>query len=82
MPYRHTAGGHGYGFAIRHAFRWQADSSVTPETLGQWALDNGHRTAHRGAVHVFVGEVTSLYGLSVHECSDEEGSCKMQEGHY
>lgn len=42
----------------------RANGSVTPETLGQYAMANGHRTRNSGTGWGFFGAVAAKYGLS------------------
>ncbi|MBO5752344.1 MAG: peptidoglycan-binding protein [Proteobacteria bacterium] len=60
----------------------KVDSSVTPYTLGQWAIEKGYRTRNDGTAHAFVPKVAAKYGMTATECSVDTGIKKLQAGHY
>lgn len=55
---------------------------VNPETLGTWAVANGHRTRNNGTTHAFVSKVGELYGFSVTQTSVDEGCRQLANGKY
>ena len=61
-----------------------ANSSVTPYTLGQWALGFGtkYRTYNSGTAHCFVPDVCAKYGLACSQTSVPDGVKKLQPGKY
>lgn len=61
-----------------------ADKSVTPYTLGQWALSFGkkYRTDNDGTAHQFVPDVCAKYGLACNKMSVADGVKKLQAGKY
>jgi len=68
--------------AVASVIAAKVDASVTPYTLGTWAIDHKYRTYNNGTSHAFVPAVAQKYGMSATNCSVETGVQKMMEGHY
>ena len=68
--------------AVANVVATLADSSVTPYTLGTWAVDNGYRTRNNGTTHQFVPDCCAKYGLSCRKTSVDEGCQALAEGKY
>lgn len=68
--------------AVASVIASKADSSVTPYTLGTWAVQKGYRTYNNGTSHSFVSAACSKYGLSCTKTSVEEGCKALANGKY
>ncbi len=68
--------------AVASVIACKADSSVTPYTLGTWAVKKGYRTYNSGTSHSFVGAACSKYGLSCKKTSVDEGCKALANGKY
>ena len=68
--------------AVASVIACKADSSVTPYTLGTWAVQKGYRTYNNGTSHSFVAAACSKYGLSCKKTSVDDGCKALADGKY